>query len=315
MKERKMKPLVMGAAVGYNRAQLVPFLRSLLGTGYRGDIILIGTSALASELAQDPEFSTVQVLQARAWLPFQKQLPRTGLRRLLFWGWPVLQGWLRMRLLGGVRRSAAARRVGKRILPPSEARYLFYRDVLHSSDYTHALFSDTRDVVFQQDPFSTWTSDGLYLSMEPPRYSLASERWNAGWLRALYGESMLGRIGHHSISCSGVTLGDRDSLLRYLDHMLGEMDAMDLTTLYQATSGLDQGMHNMLLRTGRLDPYRAMDSLQSRVATLGGEPLDEIPRDLQGWVCNRDHSVPPVVHQHDRHESLLADLHRLLGVD
>jgi hypothetical protein len=305
----------MGAAVGYNRAQLLPFLRSLLSSGYCGEIILLGTSALASELAQDPEFSTVQVLQTNAWLPFQKRLPRTGLRRLLYWGWPVLQGWLRMRVLGGMRRSAAARRVGKQILPPSEARYLFYRDVLHASDYTHALLSDTRDVVFQQDPFSAWTEDGLYLSMEPPRYSLAGERWNSGWIRALYGESMLERIGHHPISCSGVTLGDRDSLLRYLDRMLGEMDAMRLPTLYQATTGLDQGMHNMLLRNEQLDPYRAMESLRSRVATLGGEPLDEIPRDTHGWVCNRDGSRPPVVHQHDRHEPLLTDLHRLLGVD
>jgi hypothetical protein len=72
----------------------------------------------------------------------------------------------------------------------------------------------------------------------------------------------------------------------------------------------DQGIHNYLLRTGRLDPVKVVANGYGRVLTMGA--MRTIERDADGYVLNRDGSRPAVLHQYDRHGPLAAELVALL---
>jgi len=48
--------------------------------------------------------------------------------------------------------------------------------------------------------------------------------FNGGWIRSCYGEEGLQRIGTHTVSCSGVTLGTRDAMLVYTYLVGQQMD-------------------------------------------------------------------------------------------
>jgi hypothetical protein len=48
--------------------------------------------------------------------------------------------------------------------------------------------------------------------------------FNGGWVRSCYGEEGLQRIGTHTVSCSGVTLGTRDAMLVYTYLVGQQMD-------------------------------------------------------------------------------------------
>ena len=83
----------------------------------------------------------------------------------------------------------------------------------HGSMYTHALVTDTRDVVFQLDPFD-WSGiiqkppqdkrgnpepmiigDKLYAFKEHLGITLATHDINRKWVEGAFGESGLNRIG------------------------------------------------------------------------------------------------------------------------
>lgn len=296
--------LVLGAAVGYTRAQVVPFLTSLRRAGSRARVVLIVDPALASELRRAPVIDDLELVTAPQWPPmrhgfvFREQI----MGRAWFPAARLLLGLARAAPVPEPRRVALHHALATRLLTPMEARFLRYQRIVEDSAADRILLTDVRDVVFQSDPFAAIPSAGLSVSLESDGYTLASEPLNADWITRVYGEAMLRRIGHHRVANVGVTIGGREAVTRYLELMVGEITAM--SPARAGIGGADTAVHNVLLRTGRLGSVRELAPLESPVANLNGIDDAGLAVGSDGRLLNRDGSVPSIVHQYDRQARL-----------
>lgn len=302
------KTLVLGAAIGYTAAQIAPFLLSLRKAGYCGDVALMVDPQKMAGARTSPLFEGVTLIAARQWLP---------VRYRLFWGrrrWALAALWVPLRSLLWVLLRVAAKlplgqargrlqlRLAATLYAPTEGRYLRAMEFIEAHAHSRILLTDVRDVVFQGDPFKHMPGTGLAVSMESPSHTLATEPFNAGWIKLAGGAAMLRQIGDRPVSCSGVTGGDRASILHYLRLMNREILGLGLRAAGQ--SGVDQGIHNILVWTGQLGEIHRLETLASPVATLGAVDPADLKLDEYGRLLNRDGSVVGILHQYDRQESL-----------
>lgn len=305
------RTLIMGAAIGYSEQQISPFLTSLRKSGYTGDVVLVVGTSLARRARSQPLFHGVTLLSSPHWFPFKYglfQRRRTFkwfVRPILFplWGlvrilgkFPLNEDW-RLRLQGMITQYS---------MSPTETRFLRYLRFLQRHNYySRILISDVKDVLFQQDPFLGLPLSGLAVGMELRRKTIGSEPWNAWTVRLVYGPHVLEQIGTKPVSCSGVTYGDRASMLRYLKLMTSEILSLNFRATWQP---LDQALHNYILWTGKFGEFQPLDLFQSPLATLSDVDEQLIQLNAQGKLLNQDGSVVSIVHQYDRLPRLKAIL-------
>ncbi len=305
------KMLIMGAAVGYKEEQIAPFLISLRKAGYNGDVVLIVSPDLASRAGKLPMFHGVTLLTASQWFPVRRGLIGRKRALLILWFPQQMLLWGLVRVLNWLPLSRAWRfrlqlMVGRRLYPPTESRYLLFLRFLREQPYSRVLLTDVRDVLFQTDPFVDLPQQGLAVSIEPRQLSIATEPYNAFWVRLAYGSGMLEQIGGMPVVCSGVTYGDRASILKYLELMAREFFHLNFHASGQ--SGMDQGVHNVLVWKGWLGEFRQMETLDSPVATLGMADQQNLRLNPEGKLLNQDGSIVSVVHQYDRLPELRSRL-------
>ncbi len=305
MKEgEKQGQLIFGAAVGYKLQQIERFLASLNRIGYKGWVYLLVHRELAAELALSRYASTVQCITVPQWIPFRFKLHR-GRRRFLAPLWWPARVVLFMLVRGlswgadlGFAGNALRFRLVQWLLAPTETRFLHALRLLHESEFRRVLLCDVRDVVFQENPFQNLPIQGLWVGIETYPESLRQQPWNERWIRLAYGDAMLERLGGNPISCSGVTYGDREAMLSYLNAMADEIYQLP----FRATSApLDQALHNKILWTGQLGKPGALRTGRSALATLSDpRDLKDTGMDERGRLINADGSVISIVHMYDR---------------
>jgi hypothetical protein len=189
-------------------------------------------------------------------------------------------------------------------------RYGIYYDVLQQVApwAERILLTDIRDVVFQGDPFDSL--DTLEVFLEDPSRTIGAEPHNRRWVEHLFGAEELARLEHKVVSCSGTVIGPRAEILHYLREM-----SAALVWRRRPMGSHDQGVHNFLLHAGRFGSPRVVENGYGRVLTMGG--MEHVTADAGGRVLNADGTLPPVLHQYDRHppvaEALLASLGAPLG--
>ncbi|MEO5336669.1 MAG: hypothetical protein H7841_07230 [Magnetospirillum sp. WYHS-4] len=183
------------------------------------------------------------------------------------------------------------------------ARYLKYLEVLLAHPCEQVFLTDTRDVIFQADPFALDLTTSTCFFMEPDTVTLGTCATNSHWLRAAFGKAMAARIGDRPISCSGTTLGTRRGILDYLKAMIGAMAEADPAAL--TVTGIDQAIHNMLIQDGRLSDF-SLSANGRHVLTMGHLPRESVTLRPDGIVANADGTMPAVVHQYNypRHEDI-----------
>ncbi len=307
--------LVLGTAVGYGIDQVMPFLRSLRGAGFRGRVVLWVDRSLGQAL-EEHAMSDVTCVRTRKWLPFTHRA-QAGSRRVRF-VWAPLQrlGWGVTRLIGRLPLNPRIRRrlqiaTAERILAPMEARFLWYCRFLRSEPFERALLTDVRDVLFQDDPFDQLADTELAVSIESRRYAIATQAHNSLWMERTYGPRALADLGHYPVSCVGVVYGQRRGILNYLTQMVEEFLSLSHAAIGQV--GADTAVHNMLVWTNRLGAVRQLETLDSPVATLNEISEDLIAISAQGTVLNLNGSEPSILHQYDRLSTLGSVLRQNLG--
>jgi hypothetical protein len=125
-------------------------------------------------------------------------------------------------------------------------RFLYFRDFLanHRAEYHKVLITDVRDVFFQANPFFGFTG-GLMVFEEDGNIPLANSiLYNALWVEKLFGSAALAKIGRFPVICAGTTMGDIESMCRYLQ----EFEALMRQAKTIDICGSDQGIHNYLCR-------------------------------------------------------------------
>ena len=157
------------------------------------------------------------------------------------------------------------------------ARYLEYLELLRVGRVANAskvVLADASDVVFQSDPFALIKEDRLYTAEEAASYTVGSHMANAMWVRETFGETTLQRLAQQRVVCSGLTMGSGAAVGNYLEHMVAEsatrlgvarLDELKRKHGRDLCRGLDQGLHNVLVRT-RLAPTTTV--LPSRRSAL-----------------------------------------------
>jgi len=298
--------LVLGFAARLSPTYFEPFIRSLRATGYKGQLGLVLAqyeSAEREHLEQMADLSASVDSQyaALGHRPIVKCLRRMRATRGLARAYPT--AFSLAQLVSRERTSTDRREALEFALEGLQSlRYKHYYDFLQqAAPHAHEiLLVDTRDVVFQGDPFSS-PVQRLEVFLEDPSRTLGAEPHNRRWISNLYGPLGLARVENFTASCSGTVMGPRTEILHYLSEM-----ARSLRTWRRPLGSHDQGVHNYLLRDGRFGDPLVVSNGQGRVLTMGG--MTEVRRNSGGQILNADGTVPPILHQYDRHPILAQSL-------
>ncbi len=262
-------PLVMGLAAHYGPRELAPFVASLRGTGYDGDVVLLTYGCQPDTAAY---------------------LRRHRVRMVPFHG------------LGAMAMSMNSSRMHRYL-------DVLLESALNAGDPAPngpVLLTDVRDVVFQANPFpfpqapDAGPPASLVFFMETHR-TIGSCPINADWMQRAYGANVAASLAAQPISCAGTLMGTRAGVTDYLCHMLAHLAAVPPEHRF---SGVDQAIHNHILAK-RLVPGTVTSANGDWVLTVPhGAGSGITLRDRQ--ILNPDGRVAPVVHQYDRDSALLS---------
>ncbi|CAK0757819.1 hypothetical protein CCP2SC5_230027 [Azospirillaceae bacterium] len=274
--------LILTLAVHYHSSHLRPFVESLRAVGYQGEIVMfIG----------DTDAETLHYLRSR----------NVELASVDSFDW-----------------------MGAHM---SLARYACYADYLESRFYgpeslrpARVLLADSRDVVFQADPFSQEDASPLTFALEHPVSVFRAAGTNENWIEAGFGSERLMKLHGRRVVCSGTTFGSFDGIRYYLARLLAA--ALDMRRDARFVPGIDQGLHNHLIyaESPILDASTSSVCEETKisgpfslgrlakngdgVATLAFGVPDGIWIDEHNCVRTMSGSPAPVVHQYDRIERL-----------
>jgi hypothetical protein len=181
------------------------------------------------------------------------------------------------------------------------ARFPLLRDYLEECETCTGpvLFTDTRDVFFQRDPF------GPEAPVVPPNtVQLFEEHYTIRTTHQLVDKPVFQCKGirfDKPMLCSGTTIGTRSAMLEYLRIMHKEMDEWmnDTKCCCIPKNGDDQAIHNYLYYTGKLDHIAVViPNRMGLVHTIGAmatlilythqakkrEPFDLDHNGFGGWL-------------------------------
>jgi hypothetical protein len=267
--------LVMGLCSGYKYSILKPLIHSLKKTGFKGDIVLFVSNLSAATLASLKE-DGVSLINYIDKYPYFS--PESELANYIS---PELKD---------------------KFLSPNSLRYIFYQAFLKANvdKYNWVLHTDTRDVVFQKDPFKYYGEPGLYCFLEDLNCKIKDNKYNAYWIKFGFGDLVFEQMANEPISCSGVTLGSRKAFMAYLEKMINYIIQLP------NTGGLDQGIHNYLIYTKQIERLNVIQDDEGPVTTLTTfKPYYKIKFNKEGLLLNNKNEILHIVHQYDRHLSLL----------
>jgi len=167
-------------------------------------------------------------------------------------------------------------------------RFFIWKEVLRGIDET-AVIADIRDIVFQGSLYDL-PQAGVNAFMEDTSMTLGSCPYNNDWLTQILGSNP---YEDAPILCAGFTIG---RLTEYC------MTVWDMLKDLPQARGLDQGIHNHIIYSGRIQAL--IHSNPDPVYTVGYvRPHDSLAIE-DGIVKGNDGSIPIVVHQYDRHPKI-----------
>lgn len=294
-----MKNLILGFAEGYRTPQVEIFVRSLRATRFDGDVVLFVdhraprdyTDYLAAHdiRAVRTEWRRQAFASLRPLVALERQLTRRRFTPEQF----AADGWIQHATM---------------------ARYECYRRFLADAGREHrwVLFTDVRDVVFQDDPFRFDPGREICL-FEEPGQPLAASGSTAKWIRRSYGATALTTIAERPVLCAGVMLGTRAGMLALIRSLTDVMARAEC--FWALRFGLDQAALNLLVHAD-IDGFASRHDVglfRHGTGVIAHLAMAE-PRVMRepetGLIIDRSGRPIPTIHQYDRHAELRADITR-----
>ncbi|KPK97175.1 MAG: hypothetical protein AMJ95_10540 [Omnitrophica WOR_2 bacterium SM23_72] len=177
------------------------------------------------------------------------------------------------------------------------AQYSFLSKL--SGQYSHVLLVDLRDVVFQKDPFD-FDLKPLSLFYEHKSTTIEGDSSNSAWIKRLFGQEVLNEIGSNTPICSGVIIG----LVPEIIELIKELLTIPLKN--HPRYGEDQGILNYYVYKLRPADIATFANEDGPVMHSGPVPSAELRLSPEGLVLNESGNVVNIVHQYDRHPTLMA---------
>lgn len=279
------RPVICGIAKGHSAEELKPFVLSLRNSGYTGDVSLFVDRLTpdALQLLHDNRI-TLHAFPDRYFIRERRFL----LRALASF-------------LPKASQTAARVTLSQYYLHLIDARWPAYYTYLKATRglYSHVMFTDVKDVVFQRDPFDfEWKAD-LCSFFEPPGFFIKDESHTTGWLTQGFGAAEAQRLGDKRIVCCGVTIATIDAAFEYLALMCDHLIRINARGL------VDQGVHNYLLHH-QIVPNALYDFPDTPVLHLGLLPPGRLTVDDTGMVVNGSGRVVNTIHQYFLHRPAMA---------
>ena len=158
--------------------------------------------------------------------------------------------------------------------------------------YEKVLLSDSRDVVFQGDPFE-FINGRSVTGLE--EITIGASYANTKWLQDIYGNDMARALAPKRVSCSGIVGGSVEKVRQYLGTMCGEIE--QCPRRYQMNPNFDQAIHNVVIYTKQLNTDLTSNA-DGVIATVTFEQEGNI-----GWAKAGIYVQgvkPAILHQYDR---------------
>jgi hypothetical protein len=186
----------------------------------------------------------------------------------------------------------------------------------HAAEYegSFVFVLDARDCYFQRDPF-TIDIGNASLAVFLEGVKIATEKFNAGWMRVCYGDAQVKAFASLYVTCAGTIYGTYRGVIAYMKAQ--ESQTLAESTACRASFGHDQGHHNFIVYSGLLQDQLAAAGLgglriynnsHGPVQTLGAKGCCKLSFDAHGRVVNQRGDVAHVLHQFDRWKGLAAQI-------
>ena len=269
--------LVIGQAAGYSYRQVEPFLRTLRRSGFAGDIAWFVLES-DHQLRQQLEHHGVIVV------PYENQYPYF-VDHSHYVDLPIEDDG--------------------RNWHPATLRFFLYEAWLnrHGSHYKRVLHADTRDVIFQCNPFSEPWPTGVHIFQEHPRLCIGNEPSNRAWIQACFGNDVLQQIASKPIACSGVILGSNPQWQRFLKDYNSIMNSSSFTG-----NSVDQATLNRLVNLKDAKEalnLKVWDDDEWITSTESYfKPTKSLHWNPSARLVTGGRDVIPIVHQYDRNALL-----------
>lgn len=178
-------------------------------------------------------------------------------------------------------------------------RYKIYFDIAQSNkNLKNIMISDTKDVIFQQDPFKSPSLSKLNFFLEDK--IIKDCKTNSRWITRSYGKKIYEELKNFSISCSGVTIGSREGILEYCRQMVWEIDNNNYLSLNPFNKGSDQGNHNIVVNSEKFKFSKKFYNEDCLVVNLSNSD----PKIIQ-YLKNQftiKNKLISVIHQYNSHK-------------
>jgi hypothetical protein len=196
----------------------------------------------------------------------------------------------------------------------NNARFIRYLEFLLDNipRYDRVFLTDTRDVVFQSDPFEGLSFEFMHFFAEDDTATIESDQtYNTPWIRLVFGDDVYQQIKDKKIICAGTTLGSTGNVMKYLNMLVDILRQLKNKNPNAYRINVDQGIHNFIAHNTYYFTDGAIKDNGDIVATIG-LTLNKNPNKIKlvGDILYMDDKKPSVIHQYDRSPKLIEMFHK-----
>ena len=257
------------------------------------DIVMVVRPEVDPKFAQFAHELQVQLVPAYS---AYEDVNRNILLKTLYRGFLLALEWGTSAGLPGFDR--AYRMLASAWVHPTSTRHFAYLDFIKANpNYRCVLLSDSRDVVFQGNPFPEVNPQTLSVFEHDPSVIYGHEDDFYGgvdtkWTAKMFGNQVVNNLNGKRIICAGTIMGSPKVMQQYLTYMEKEI-------LSHKSNTIDQSIHNKLIY---LDLPGSLFQIHSNVSgpILTLHAIDEQSYDIQDQQVMVNGKVVPVLHQYDR---------------
>ena len=275
------RPIVLGIVRSYKVDKLAPFVLSLRRSGYKGDIGFFVDDLPLETLEFFYEHGvTMQPLPPRYYIQSRRHIIRALAK-----------------LAPPKFRSRAEIELSRYYLHLIDARWPCYYEFLQRTRglYSHVMFCDIKDVIFQRNPFDFDWKAPLCSFYTPPDVLIREDEKTYGWIKTGFGEAEARRMQDLRVIGCGVTYAESEAALEYVRLMCENFIRINARGL------VDQGVHNYLLHHNKVKSSYIYGFDETPVLHLGMVPKEKLRVNEQGLALNGSGDVAHVVHQYAEH--------------
>jgi hypothetical protein len=279
------RPIVLGIVRSYKVAALAPFVMSLRRSGYKGDIGFFVDDLPVETL----EFFyqqgvTIQALPPRCYVQSRRHVIRTAAN-----------------MAPAKFRRRAQIELSRYYLHLIDARWPCYYEFLVRTRglYSHVLFCDIKDIIFQRNPFDFDWRAPICSFLTPPEVTIGEEEKTFGWIKTAFGETEARKMQDKRVVGCGATFAEIDAAIEYVGLMCESFIRANARGL------VDQGVHNYLLYHQLQKKAAIYGYAETPVLHLGLMKKDKLKVNAEGQVLNGSGNVANVIHQYEKHRDAM----------